>query len=675
MCFLCSIYASAENVIIKTYPKITGVVTPEKGICFAHGDTLELKFEIKDCSVLPQKISVGASSQYEKNGSSWSGSGGIVFVLNEQTHLYELDRCYDTFTNAQLTYTDEYVFVMAADFTTEQNIQKAGYHSISIYHDEWAEKEISANINCKYVVNDNCAMGKHTISNDYEITIPGTYACVICGNTVTIISPESVIIKTFPKITNIITPEYGTCFSQGDTIGLNFEIRDCSVLPQKISIGASSQYEKNGSSFSGSGGIVFILNENTRCYELDYSYNSFTNAQLTYTDEYMFVMTADLTATQNIRKAGFHSISIYHDDWNEKNISVNINDNYVVNDNCAIGKHTITDDDEFVTITPANCQEEGKKSFYCVICSNIVKTEIIPVKEHSYGDWYQTQVPTCTVTGIDEHECSVCHNKETRTTDANGHTNAEAVVENKVDSTCTVDGSYDSVVYCSACTAEVSREAKTIDKLGHDHETEWTVDLAPTCTEKGSMSHHCTRCDSKTDVTELSANGHSSSDAVIENSVDPTCTDDGIYDEVIYCEICNEELSRIVRIEVSLGHNSVIDVGIAPTCTESGLTEGSHCNRCDEILVVQEVIPALGHSWLDATTESPKTCETCGETEGDSLPKPTPDPDPEPNPNPEKDHDECKEEASGWKKFWRAIGNFFRMIVGLPKKCVCGDVL
>ena len=37
----------------------------------------------------------------------------------------------------------------------------------------------------------------------------------------------------------------------------------------------------------------------------------------------------------------------------------------------------------------------------------------------------------------------------------------------------------------------------------------------------------------------------------------------------------------------------------------------------------------------------------------------------------EKDHSKCQ--ANGWKRFWNAIGNFFRMIFGLPKKCVCGD--
>ena len=38
----------------------------------------------------------------------------------------------------------------------------------------------------------------------------------------------------------------------------------------------------------------------------------------------------------------------------------------------------------------------------------------------------------------------------------------------------------------------------------------------------------------------------------------------------------------------------------------------------------------------------------------------------------EKDHSRCQ--ANGWKRFWNAIANFFRMIFGLPKKCVCGEI-
>jgi hypothetical protein len=45
--------------------------------------------------------------------------------------------------------------------------------------------------------------------------------------------------------------------------------------------------------------------------------------------------------------------------------------------------------------------------------------------------------------------------------------------------------------------------------------------------------------------------------------------------------------------------------------------------------------------------------------------------DPSADDNSEKDHSKC--ESSGWKRFWNAIANFFRMIFGASKKCVCGD--
>lgn len=72
-------------------------------------------------------------------------------------------------------------------------------------------------------------------------------------------------------------------------------------------------------------------------------------------------------------------------------------------------------------------------------------------------------------------------------------------------------------------------------------------------------------------------------------------------------------------------HTVVIDPAVAPTCTETGLTEGSHCSVCGEVITAQESVPALGHSWGAWSVTTPatcddagvetRTCSVCGETE------------------------------------------------------------
>ncbi len=62
-------------------------------------------------------------------------------------------------------------------------------------------------------------------------------------------------------------------------------------------------------------------------------------------------------------------------------------------------------------------------------------------------------------------------------------------------------------------------------------------------------------------------------------------------------------------------HDEVVDPAASPTCTETGLTEGSHCSKCGAIIKVPEIVPALGHS-PETIPAKEATCTETGLTEG-----------------------------------------------------------
>ena len=194
------------------------------------------------------------------------------------------------------------------------------------------------------------------------------------------------------------------------------------------------------------------------------------------------------------------------------------------------------------------------------------------------------------------------------------HTNGAAVRENEVAATCTTGGSYDEVVYCTVCETEISREAKTTDPLGHDPEHHDAK--AATCTETGWDAYDICKREGcgYTTYKEIPASGHTNGAAVKENEAAATCTTGGSYDEVVYCTVCETEISREAKTTDPLGHDPEHHDAKAATCTETGWAAYDTCKREGCGYTTYKDIPASGHTNGKASKENvtAATCTTDG---------------------------------------------------------------
>lgn len=107
---------------------------------------------------------------------------------------------------------------------------------------------------------------------------------------------------------------------------------------------------------------------------------------------------------------------------------------------------------------------------------------------------------------------------------------------------------------------------------------------------------------------------HTPGAAVRENEVPATCTKDGSHDEVIYCTVCQTEISRKTVTDKATGHKAQAAVKENvkdATCTAAGShDEVVYCSVCQtEISRTTVTDKALGHNW-DSTTGKCKRCET-----------------------------------------------------------------
>lgn len=118
----------------------------------------------------------------------------------------------------------------------------------------------------------------------------------------------------------------------------------------------------------------------------------------------------------------------------------------------------------------------------------------------------------------------------------------------------------------------------------------------------------CSVCGYKTGGDPIPASEHTY--ALDEGqSTAATCVAQGT--EVWVCSICGDSYTEYTEIDPNNHANVVTDEAVAPTCTDTGLTEGSHCEACSTVIVAQETVDALGHDYQYKSTTA--TCVTPGD--------------------------------------------------------------
>ena len=181
--------------------------------------------------------------------------------------------------------------------------------------------------------------------------------------------------------------------------------------------------------------------------------------------------------------------------------------------------------------------------------------------------------------------------------------------------------------------------------LIHIHNYTVSDSVAPSCTSKGRETTTCYGCgNSNTRIIEATAH-----DYVLSKQTKPTCVAAG--EDTYTCSGCNASYTKAVQMVshnyvlskqkkatcvatgestytcsgcgdsyknsvAMVSHNYVLSKQTAASCSSTGEKRYS-CSMCGNSYT--EKIEQTAHSWKNATCSNPKTCSTCGRTEGSAL--------------------------------------------------------
>lgn len=317
---------------------------------------------------------------------------------------------------------------------------------------------------------------------------------------------------------------------------------------------------------------VSYVEDNVFNADFDNVYFATKNGKVTVAEQAVAVtgVSLDETLSVNIGEKKIPAYTVNPDNATDKTVSFITSDPSVASVNETTGEITgVKKGSATITIITT----DGGFTDTCVVtvsCAHTSKTQITE------------KASTCTKKGWDIYsQCDTCGQLFDETDNEIdeipyralvAHSQSDPVRENEVEATCETAGSYEGVVYCSVCHAELSRETINILATGHDWD-EGKVTTAATCTTDGVRTYTCKHDASHIYTEAISAIGHTPTEAAIENEISATCSFTGSYDEVVYCSVCHEEVSRetkMIPIDEDAHDWGEWVQTKAPTATESG---------------------------------------------------------------------------------------------------------
>ena len=215
-------------------------------------------------------------------------------------------------------------------------------------------------------------------------------------------------------------------------------------------------------------------------------------------------------------------------------------------------------------VTDPTCTEQGYTTYTCSKCNDTYVADYVDAKGHTEVT-DDAVAATCTTTGLTEGKhCSVCNTVivAQTVTEKLGHSYSASVTTAPGCETTGV-----RTYTCTVCAEGTEGHSYTEEIAATGHSYTSAVTKEATCTAAGIRTYTCANDSSHTYTEEIAANGHTEGDAVQENVVAATCCAAGSYDSVVYCSVCNTELSRTQVTEPATGNHTYGDDGV---CTTDG---------------------------------------------------------------------------------------------------------